>query len=594
VGDRAVLLAFDIDPAKTKNLAGFAVQVTPEGGQASFLVNRLSFENKLTKTNGLNDGPATAPSAAKYVSSYDAPIQMFHWVHFPPESTGKFTYVVTARYFAAGGALKDGGKVSLDVVIDDQELANLAVGMTRGYVSSQAFIDKFASFDSKGAAQLWPTPQTIDFPTAKYEKVYQYLGAHGRKMVFDFLAMVQQKKADLDIFAYDFNEPDVIRAILAIRKAGATVRLYLDDSVSHAGPTAKETAAAALMTQNGVEVKRGHFTRFAHDKVLIMKENGKATHVLTGSANFSLRGLYVQANSVLVFNDAAVADEYEQVFDATWNAANQFKNGPLAAQWFNFAVDGSPLRISFAPHKDPFPLTDVANAINSADSSVLFAVMTASGGGAVISALDVIGTKQSVLSLGTIESSGQLSTFKGDPSNSDVVSFAYLKAHTPPPFNIEVDAGMGQHIHHKYVVCDFNSVNPVVFCGSSNLSGGGETNNGDNLLAIYDRRVATAYAVEAIRLFDHYRFRSVQAKATAAKPLTLSTDDSWAKPFYDESDIRFRERQVLVMTKVTKAQILKSGPTLPVKAKPSAKKPAAAKKPGVRAKRTKPAPKRAR
>src|SRR3954470_9722394 len=188
VGDRAVLLAFDIDPAKTKNFAGFAVQVTPQNGKPYFLVNRLSFQNKLTSANGLNDGPASAPSAAKYVSTNGAPIQMFHWVHFPPEGTGTFTYVVTARYFTGTGTtLKDGGKVSLDVVIDDQQLTNLSVGMTRGYVSSQAFIDKFASFDSNGAAQLWPKPQTIDFPTAKYEQVYQYLGAHGRKLVFDFL-----------------------------------------------------------------------------------------------------------------------------------------------------------------------------------------------------------------------------------------------------------------------------------------------------------------------------------------------------------------------------------------------------------------------
>jgi hypothetical protein len=43
-----------------------------------------------------------------------------------------------------------------------------------------------------------------------------------------------------------------------------------------------------------------------------------------------------------------------------------------------------------------------------------------------------------------------------------------------------------------------NGPNPVVFCGSSNLSSGGESCNGDNLLAIYDRDIATAYAVEAI------------------------------------------------------------------------------------------------
>jgi hypothetical protein len=50
------------------------------------------------------------------------------------------------------------------------------------------------------------------------------------------------------------------------------------------------------------------------------------------------------------------------------------------------------------------------------------------------------------------------------------------------------------------VVVDFNGENPVVYCGSSNLTSGGEQANGDNLLGIYDREIATLYAIESIRL----------------------------------------------------------------------------------------------
>jgi len=48
-----------------------------------------------------------------------------------------------------------------------------------------------------------------------------------------------------------------------------------------------------------------------------------------------------------------------------------------------------------------------------------------------------------------------------------------------------VECGLGQVIHDKFVVMDFNDQNPVLFTGSSNLAEGGEEQNGDYLLATY-------------------------------------------------------------------------------------------------------------
>ncbi|MBI5480646.1 MAG: hypothetical protein HY906_17445 [Deltaproteobacteria bacterium] len=41
--------------------------------------------------------------------------------------------------------------------------------------------------------------------------------------------------------------------------------------------------------------------------------------------------------------------------------------------------------------------------------------------------------------------------------------------------------------------------------------------NGENLLLLRDRRVATSFAVEALRIFDHYHFRVAQLEAKAGK-----------------------------------------------------------------------------
>ena len=53
------------------------------------------------------------------------------------------------------------------------------------------------------------------------------------------------------------------------------------------------------------------------------------------------------------------------------------------------------------------------------------------------------------------------------------------------------------------------------------------------------------YAVEAIRLIDHYHFRAAMLTATAADPLQLKSKDGpipWWKPYYDSSNIKYRER----------------------------------------------------
>ncbi len=110
--------------------------------------------------------------------------------------------------------------------------------------------------------------------------------------------------------------------------------------------------------------------------------------------------------------------------------------------------------------------------------------------------------------------------------------------HAPEPFKSEWSGGKGIHEHHKFVVTDFNLPTAKVFTGSSNLSSSGESKNGDNLVMIEDPRVATSYAIEALRVFDHLHFRSKMQSAAApeslilAKPTAISREPAWFKPFY--------------------------------------------------------------
>jgi phosphatidylserine/phosphatidylglycerophosphate/cardiolipin synthase-like enzyme len=88
-----------------------------------------------------------------------------------------------------------------------------------------------------------------------------------------------------------------------------------------------------------------------------------------------------------------------------------------------------------------------------------------------------------------------------------------------------------------------------VYVGSYNFSGAADGTNGENLLVIKDRRIATSFMIEAIRMFDHYHFRVAQNEAKKKreklqlqKPPRKPDEVAWFEEDYtDKRKIRDRE-----------------------------------------------------
>jgi phosphatidylserine/phosphatidylglycerophosphate/cardiolipin synthase-like enzyme len=540
-GDGSVMLAFDVEDKPTDALAGFAVKRTTPGGQPRFLLNRLNFTQKITS--------ATTPAAHKFTPTNEAPFQKFRWVDFPPVvEDGEYLYEVTEMLFASGGGLKTGRTTRVTFDLVPKTFPNFEMGFTRAFLSSQAYADRFDNADIRPKGK-----KTFDYDTAPFEKQYEWLGYHARKMVMGFLdEAVNDPAVTLDAFAYDLDEPDVIRKLSAL---GPRLRLFLDNASLHTKDGAVEPLVQQLIegTAGDDNVKVGHFKRFAHNKVFVLKRNGAPVKVLTGSANFSVRGLYVQANNVLVFDDPTVAGLFAQAFDQAFTDKSKsqahFAASPIASKWHDIAVAGvPPCRVAFSPHQDSaLSLDPVAKEVKNADNSVLFAIMELGGSGPVLDAVKALDT-QNVFTFGVTQTSAELKVFTPGSTKAKVVPFAFLDKKVPPPFNKEISGGQGQVVHHKFVVVDFNDSDPILFTGSSNLAAGGEESNGDNLFAITDRGVVTSYAVEAVRLLDHYHFRAKMKAATKDDPLTLQGPDDegprWWEGYYDKANIKFRERTV--------------------------------------------------
>ena len=357
--------------------------------------------------------------------------------------------------------------------------------------------------------------------------IYEWMGFEAYELMFGFLdEALKDKTVTLDVFAYDLNEPDIVAKL---EKFGPRLRAIVDDSTSkdkkgnitgHGTNASAEThAAARLAASSNGQVKRTHFNGLQHHKVLIARRNGQAFKVLAGSTNFSFRGIYIQANNVLVFDNTDIATLYGRVFDAAFANPAAFSKDELAGKWYSVTVDHQPpVSFCFSPHKNSdLSLNPVRGAIDGANSSVLYAIafLNQIKSGPTRDALDRLMTRP-VFSYGVVDKSGGLEVRKPD-GTVGLVDFEYLAANAPEPFRSEWSGGKGINVHHKFVVTDFNQPTAKVFTGSSNLAPSGEQGNGDHLILIEDQEIATGYALEALRVFDHLHFRTVMKDVLGAK-----------------------------------------------------------------------------
>lgn len=546
-GERMCLVGMDVD-APEPDFVGFAIEVLHPGGtKFEPLRNRLAFSYPAgSKVNG----------DVQFLST-EAPFQKFRWVHFPYDPIdGLYSYRVTKMHMPVEGPLVAGTQLVATINLNPVTHPGfLDIGFTRAFASSQAYRDKFGNRDdilpATNAVGLDFAPP-FDPATASDDNPYSWLGFEAAAIV---QSLVDEAVADttltMDFFAYDLNLGWLVDRL---EKLGPRLRAVIDDSPKdHNQPDGAEgKASARLMTSTNGQVRRMHFQGLQHNKVIILRRNGVAQRVLLGSTNFSYRGFYIQANNALLFSDPGIAGLFGDYFEAAFQNPETFTGSAMAKKWFAFTSPDKPtVQIALSPHPDnELGLTPVGAAIDQATSSVFFSIafLNITKSGSVRKALDRLATRP-LFSYGVVDQAGKALNVHKPDGTIGVVDFAYLAKNAPPPFGAEWQGGKGINLHNKFVVTDFGLPTAKVFTGSSNLSPSGESGNGDHLVMIQDPVVATAYAIEAVRLFDHLHFRSKMSEAKVkpkgakpaasaalklARPVALSgATEAWFDRYYE-------------------------------------------------------------
>ncbi|EMC91067.1 hypothetical protein BAUCODRAFT_313851 [Baudoinia panamericana UAMH 10762] len=521
-----------------QNFVGFAIEYMPPNGKQFYaLQNRIAFPSKGEQIN-----PNT-------LSSRLSPIQKFRWIHFPQdadtETPGDFTYRVTDVYMDGQGRLSYGHyqEVAISLIAETYP-GELNICFTRGFISSQAFIDKFGT--NGGVGTILPTSAntSISFESTdpQEEKALEWMGFEARRVILSTLdAAIADTSAQVKVLAYDFNDPEIVDQL---EQLGNRLKIIIDDSGSHKPATASETVAEATLVKSaGADnVQRQHMGGLQHNKVIIV--DGDETKIaIGGSTNLSWRGLYVQNNNAVVLQGANSVKVFSDAFDALWASPNNVSgsdNTP-SADWVDLGFSEFDARVTFSPHsKSDAKPAEIGTAIDGVNSSLFYSLAFL---------YETKGIIRDSIEKRTDDKSNDIfvygisdKTVGGldvqEPNGNPPVAFlAALMQDIPQPFKEEATGGCGTRLHHKFIVLDFNTENACVYTGSYNFSVAADTKNAENLFVLRDQRIATSYAVEAVSMFDHYSFRDAEAKAKDDKPLELQMppgDGSQSKPWWDK------------------------------------------------------------
>jgi hypothetical protein len=535
---------------------GFRDPVTRAQNASDWLPNRLTFDG------AVQDGKPDVPSNI-------APIQKFLWwdARFGPEPGGKVTYeVFPVRGTAQVPVVQDALGVSLDVTLPDHVVDGVGTFFNRAVLSSQAFVRKLKGMGAASAAALTPA-QVLDLRT--------WL-ANGMETVIPTFLQHNARAA-----AVVYHLTDKLWAIPAFAAfaqragtQGAIVYDAKDDSDDPAHPGTNQPARKELEPL-GLTFYPRDKTAIMHDKFVVGSVNaGSAQHLLAGSANFTTEGLTSQANVLHTWDCPELAQRYEaraQLLADNPAIATTADTNDFWSQFFK--VGGSAyVRSIFSPEpKDSRVQIDtIVAAIKAAKRSVFFCLFDPTDAplrDACFEAgdrgLTMFGLCNSVQApkpkangaAPNAADVAKIELYHREQTNKDVVGAGrFAGASTPMGFEPERALFPGAKmdprvpnviIHHKFIVIDVETADPVVFSGSANMSNNSLHNNDENLLEIRSQAVSQIYLAEFMRLYEHYRARALLSTPAGQGALALAKDASWAAKYFKSSSPEAKSRQSL-------------------------------------------------
>lgn len=535
-GTHVVLLGFDT--AQAADLLGFAVEKTVlPHGTPEWLPNFLR--------RAENDRPGGS------FRSRENPLQVFQWGDYGVEPGQRLRYRVHAVH---GPPLALSDPAEVEVTTEQPGAGAHGIYFNRGVAGSQAYARKFAN------------ASPLDVPAAR-----TWLSRGLEEALLEFIALATGPGFALRGALYEFSHPPVLRALREAAVRGADVGLVVScpaDSrfwPDHPGPANADAmreieriaerrpfirlATARRNTQSGI----------AHNKFLVLLDQGAPKAVWTGSTNITPGAIYGHSNVGHVVRDPVVADQ----FLSFWTQLKKDELRDPTRAWVEQNAPLPPLTMPiphgtttvFSPREGKAALEAYVGLIAGAAQSVFLTAPFGIGRPLETEMRTRRGKARYVL----IDKPGNdMELLRADP-DLQITAGAFLgEPGGYRQFMEEQLTGLNQHvqfIHTKYLLVDALTDDPVLVTGSANFSDASTVDNDENMLVISgDKRVADIYLTEFMRLFTHLRFRAAVGVRESDRrapdphdpdvqtPRHLEEDGRWATDYFSAGTPKARER----------------------------------------------------
>lgn len=461
-----------------------------------------------------------------------------------------------------------------EVTTESAKNSTHSVFFNRGVIGSQAYAREFGNVD----------PRKLQ--GAERQKAYDWLSRGLFEGMRDFIRQAKSEnstKFGLRAAVYEFSYEPIIAEFRDAQKKCGDVQIIYDARIKQSHGEADKNEAARVALTKRLLKKYGLASKdiakprtatpsaIAHNKFIVLLEDGDPVSVWTGSTNFTESGIFGQSNVGHIVRDKDIAGVYLEYWKRLYedpevpDLRDQNNTADPDLSGFPPPEGTSPI---FSPRtKDSQKHTMLDWYATAMDEAHKIMCFTAAFGVNKVF-LDKLqrGTKPDddlrylfLEKWGTKKELGAKTEAALKKNRNNIVAVGgflsgdVLHQYLMDRWKEERSNSLSTNVrytHTKYMLIDPLSESPVVISGSANFSDASTVTNDENMLVIRgDKRVADIYLGEFMRLWHHYRFRSIiNAKADESgqqdgyEPNYLCEDDSWTGSFYKDGTFKCKRR----------------------------------------------------
>ncbi len=521
---------------------GFALRRRPAGS-----------DQETTLDSWVGFAGDTAPSGTKRPSS-EWPIQRFMWSDYdPPREPVCYKAVPLTgdrQHLVEDTANETGWSEPVTVTADVGD--GISAYFNRGIVATQWLSRALRERGGENRAVLTEAIQTPG------DWIRRFLGGAVLWRLPQLLSDALDAGGEIHAALFELNDPQLIELLQAF---GPRAHVIL----SNGAQTDDENAdARAALRGSGVDVRDRLVTssHFAHNKYLVVSDGDGGRAMWTGSTNWTITGLCTQSNNAILIENREIASWYRAEWDQLVSAGSEYPSDLFVANDVVRATSPAPAttaQVWFAPVRGTIDLESARGRIVSAEQGILFLMFNPGPVGTLLN--DIV--ERTSPASPTYEPALHVhGVVNQDPSTTahPVVGLLHrgellqadIDVVLPAAVDSDHDAWLKEltyslvMVHSKCIVVDPFGAHPCVMTGSHNMGPKASGKNDDNLVLIDgQRKLAEAYAVYVMGVYNQYRWRYYQRQAEkgllaateaadGAAPTWagLEDDDSWQDRYF--------------------------------------------------------------